>query len=149
MLDTSAIILIVPPILSAAFAYLIARKKNVVTERLNRAKIDSEIQTQALTIVRGVMNDMRDEFKREIDALKKENEGFKAEIALNANKISTLQIQLTASDVLVATLKSEISTLQGAIKMYQEENARLRGKDNADNARHRKEDRAENETRNI
>ncbi len=147
MLDTSAIILIVPPILSAGFAYLVARKKNIVTERLNRAKIDSEIQTQALTIVRGVMNDMRDEFKREIDALKKENEGFKREIELNTNKISTLQIQLTASDVLVATLKSEISTLQGAIKMYQEENARLRGRDNAENARNRKEDRAENENR--
>jgi hypothetical protein len=149
MLDANAIILIVPPILSAGFAYLVARKKNIVTERLSRAKIDSEIQTQALTIVRGVMNDMRAEFKREIDALKKESEGFKAEISLNAHKISTLQIQLTASDVLVATLKSEISTLQGAIKMYQEENARLRGKDNADNARHRKEDRAENENKNI
>jgi hypothetical protein len=149
MLDTSAIILIVPPILSAAFAYLVARKKNIVTERLNRAKIDSEIQTQALTIVHGVMNDMRDELKREIDALKKENEGFKSEIALNANRISTLQIQLTASDVLVASLKSEISTLQGAIKMYQEENARLRGKDNADNARHRMEDRAEKEQKSL
>ena len=126
MLDTSSIILIVPPILTAAFAYLIARKKNIVSERINKSKIESEIQIQALTIVRGVMNDMRDEFKREIESLKRENELLKAEIEENGNKIDTLQLQLTASDLLVATLKSEISTLQNAINLYKEENARLK-----------------------
>jgi chromosome segregation ATPase len=128
MLDANTIILVVPPILTAAFAYLVARKKNIVTERLNRAKIDSEIQNQALTIVRGVMNDMRDEFRREIDNLKDENITLKQEIEENKNRIETLQIQLTASDVLVATLKSEISTLQQAINLYKEENARLKKK---------------------
>jgi len=126
MLDASSLLLIVPPILTATFAYMVARKKNVITERIGRAKIDSEIQTQALTIVRGVMNDMRDEFRREIDALKKENEFLKEEVDDNRNKIEHLQTQLTASDVLVASLKSEISTLQSALKLYQEENARLK-----------------------
>ena len=139
MLDASAILLIVPPIVTAAFAYMVARKKNVVTERMGRAKIDSEIQTQALTIVRGVMNDMRDEFRREIDSLTKENETLKEEVADNANKIETLHVQLTASDVLVATLKSEINTLQNAIKMYQEENARLRKAEHNENAQFRKD----------
>lgn len=126
MLDINAAFLIVPPVVTATFAYLIARKKNIVTERLGKVKIDSEIQSQALTIVRGVMNDMRDEFRREIDSLKQENISLKEEVDANANKIETLQVQLTASDLLVATLKSEINTLQSAIKMYQEEIARLR-----------------------
>jgi len=59
MLDGTALITILPPIATAFFAYLVARKRNLVSERLNKAKINADIQTQALTIVQGVMNDMR------------------------------------------------------------------------------------------
>lgn len=126
MLDANVLIPIVPPILSAGFVYLVARKKSIIAERMNKAKIEAEIQTQALTIVRGAMNDMRDEFRREIEFLKKENGLLKEEIIENKTRIETLQHQLTISDGLISTLKSEISTLQSAIRLYQDENARLK-----------------------
>lgn len=128
MIDTNAIVLIIPPVLTAAFAYLIARKKNIISERLNKAKIDSEIQTQALTIVEKVTSDMIKGLQREIDDLKKENEDFKHEIRDSKARIESLETQLTASDQLVAMLRSEISTLQAALSMYKEENSRLKSK---------------------
>jgi uncharacterized coiled-coil DUF342 family protein len=128
MIDTNAIILIIPPILTAAFAYLIARKKNIITERLSKAKIDSEIQVQALTVVEKVMGEMRTELRREIDELRKENEYLKKAIVDSQARIETLESQLDASNELVAILRSEISTLQTAISMYKEENNRLKAK---------------------
>lgn len=126
MIDASIIATIVPPILTAAFAYLIARKRNIVSERISKAKIDSEIQTQALTIVRGVMTDMRDELRREIDDLRKDNDKLRKEVDENKTKIDGLQTQLTASDVLVSTLKAEIATLQATVNFYESELTRLR-----------------------
>lgn len=128
MLDLNAIILIIPPILAAAFAYLVARKKNLITERISKAKIDSEIQTQALSIVEKVMGEMRLELRREIDELRKENDILKKEIVESQNRIDSLESQLDASNQLVATLRSEIATLQVALTMYKEENIRLKTK---------------------
>ena len=125
-MDISIFITIIPPILTAVFAYLVARKRNIVSERLNKAKIDADIQSQALTIVKGVMNDMRDELRREIDMLRKENEVLKLSVKDNQDKIATLSNQLDASDQLIAVLKSEIITLQSTIKVYEEELTRLR-----------------------
>lgn len=65
IMPESSLLLIVPPIVTASFAYLIAKKKNIISERMNRAKIDSESQSQALDIVKGVMVDMRNELHRE------------------------------------------------------------------------------------
>lgn len=128
MIDLGAILLILPPVLTAVFAYLVARKKNAIGERINKAKIDAEIQVEALNIVKGVMTDMREELRREIDELRKENEYLKDEVRINKNKINALESQLAASDELVSTLKSEIATLQSAIALYKAENERLRGK---------------------
>ena len=125
-MDISIFITIIPPILTAVFAYLVARKRNIVSERLNKAKIDADIQSQALTIVKGVMNDMRDELRREIDMLRKENEVLKLSVKDNQDKIATLSNQLDASDQLIAVLNSEIITLQSTIKVYEEELTRLR-----------------------
>lgn len=128
MIDTNAIILIIPPILTAAFAYLVARKKNLITERVSKAKINSEIQTQALTIVENVMHDMRVELRREIDDLRKENEILRKAIGDSQSRIELLESQLNTSSQLVSTLKSEISTLQVALSIYKEENIRLKSK---------------------
>lgn len=128
MMDINAILLIIPPILTAVFAYLIARKKNIITERISKAKIDSEIQTQALSIVEKVMGEMRAELRREIDELRKENEELKKAINDSQSKIESLQNQLEASNQLVAILRSEIGTLQAALTMYKEENTRLKSK---------------------
>lgn len=126
MLDVSVIVTIVPPILTAVFAYLVARKRNIISERINKAKVDADVQSQALNIVRGVMNDMRDEFRREIESLRAENVKLKAEVNENRNQIANLQEQLTASDVLVESLRSEISILKKTLTIYEEEIARLR-----------------------
>lgn len=126
MLDVNVLITILPPILTAVFAYLIARKRNTVSERINRAKIDADVQTQALQIVRGVMNDMREEFKREIEALRSENTTLKKEIEENTNRLVVLQKQLVASDGLVETMRSEISALKKTLALYEAEIDRLR-----------------------
>lgn len=129
MIDASILVTIIPPIVTGVFAYLIARKKNAITEKLNKAKVDAEIQTQALTIVRGVMNDMRDEFKREIASLKEENEILSKKASDNEENIKSLNQQLQASEKLIATLRSEIDALQLTIKIYEGELNRLRGND--------------------
>jgi chromosome segregation ATPase len=121
-MDTSIIITIVPPILTAIFAYLIARKRNL----LSRAKLDADIQSQALIIVKGVMADMREELKREIDTLRREKDELKLKIDSAETQINSLRHQLDASDEIIATLKSEINTLQSTNKMYQDEIARIR-----------------------
>lgn len=128
MIDYNSIILIVPPIITAAFAYMVARKKNIISERLNKAKIDADIQNQALTIVRGVMNDMRDELRKEIDVLRKENEHLKEEVHSNRRRVELLESQLEASAKLVETLKAEILTLQTTLSVYKDENERLKNK---------------------
>jgi uncharacterized coiled-coil DUF342 family protein len=127
-MDINAIILIIPPIITAIFAYLIARKKNIISERIGKAKIDSEIQTQALSIVDKVMGEMRIELRREIDELRKENESLKKSIVDSQTRIESLESQLDESDQLVSILRSEISTLKVALAMYKEENTRLKSK---------------------
>lgn len=126
MLDLNVIVTIVPPILTAVFAYLVARKRNLITERISRAKVDADVQAQALTIVGGVMNDMREDFHKEITSLKAENVKLKEEIDENSARLLTLQRQLIASDELVASLKSEISTLRKTVGLYEQEIARLK-----------------------
>lgn len=127
-MDINAIILIIPPIITAIFAYLIARKKNIISERISKAKIDSEIQTQALSIVDKVMGEMRVELRREIDELRKENESLKKAVVDSQTRIESLESQLGESDQLISILKSEILTLKAALAMYKEENIRLKTK---------------------
>jgi chromosome segregation ATPase len=126
MIYSGILITVVPPILTGVFAFLIARKKNIITEKVSRAKIDAEIQTQALTIVRGVMNDMRDEFRREIASLKVENERLRVKVEDTEKDIRGLHVQLRVSDELVANLKGEIATLRSTIKIYEDEIVRLK-----------------------
>jgi predicted nucleic acid-binding Zn-ribbon protein len=126
MLDVSLIITIVPPIVTGIFAYLVARKKNIVAERISRAKVDADVQSQALTIVRQVMNDMREDFQREMSVLKEENQKLKYQIEDNKQKLQSMQEQMEASDVLIETLKSELSTLKKTLTIYEKEIERLR-----------------------
>lgn len=128
MMDINSIILIIPPIFTAIFAYLIARKKNTISEKIGKAKINSEIQTQALNIVEKVTGEMRSELRREIAELRKQNDQLKLDVHESQSKIESLQKQLEASDVLVASLRSEIGSLTAALLMYKEENMRLKSK---------------------
>lgn len=127
-MDSNLILTIVPTALSAGFAFLIAKRRNLVSERINKAKIDSEIQSQALKLVETVVNDMRTDFRNEINTLREENRNFKIEIESNSDRINSLQDQLTVSDDIIQTLKSEINTLRSTLKLYEAENARLKSK---------------------
>lgn len=126
MLELSVIITIVPPIVTGVFAYMVARKKNIVAERINRARVDADVQTQALTIVRQVMNDMREDFQREMSVLKEENQNLKRQIDENKTHLESMQAQMEASDILIETLKSELSTLKKTLTIYEKEIERLR-----------------------
>lgn len=126
MIDSNIIVTIVPPVITAIFAYLIARKKNIISEKMNKAKVDAEIHNQAFTIVRGVMNDMRDELRREISELRKENDKLKEKVEENHQKIESLTEQCMASDKLIETLRAEIAVLRATIKAYEDEIARLK-----------------------
>jgi flagellar motility protein MotE (MotC chaperone) len=128
MFDSGALISILPPVLAAVFAYLVARKKNLISEKISSSKIDSEIQSQALVIVRSVMADMRDELRVEIDILRKEKDALKKEIHEHKSKIENLQNQFIVSNELAASLRSEVSTLQAALNLYKSENERLRNR---------------------
>jgi peptidoglycan hydrolase CwlO-like protein len=126
MLDSAALATIVPPMVTAYFAYLVARKKNALSERQGKAKLDADIQTQALHIVKGVMVDMKEEFRREIDSLRDENKILREDVEEARQQLTAVQSQLQVSDELIASLKSEIATLRVTIKLYEEEISRLR-----------------------
>lgn len=126
MLDLNVIVTIVPAILTAIFAYLVAHKRNVISERISKAKVDADVQSQALNIVSDVMNDLKKDLHKEIDSLKTENAKLKEEVEENSKRLNTLQQQLVASDLLVASLKSEISILKKTLSIYEDEIARLR-----------------------
>jgi len=113
------IITIIPPILTAIFAYLIAWKRNIISEKMDKAKLDADIQSQALTIVKSVMNDMREELRREIEVLRKEKDALKIQIESSEIQIKDLRTQLEASDEIIIALKSQISILQSTIKLYE------------------------------
>ena len=113
------IITIIPPILTAIFAYLIAWKRNIISEKMDKAKLDADIQSQALTIVKSVMNDMREELRREIEVLRKEKDALKIQIESSEIQIKDLRTQLEASDEIIFALKSQISILQSTIKLYE------------------------------
>jgi len=118
-MDMGIIITIIPPILTAIFAYLIAWKRNIISEKMDKAKLDADIQSQALTIVKSVMNDMREELRREIEVLRKEKDALKIQIESSEIQIKDLRTQLEASDEIIIALKSQISILQSTIKLYE------------------------------
>ncbi len=118
-MDVGIIITIIPPILTAIFAYLVAWKRNIISEKMDKAKLDADIQTQALTIVKSVMNDMREELRHEIEILRKEKDDLKVQLDITVNQIRDLRNQLESSEELIVALKSQIGVLQNTIKVYE------------------------------
>ena len=71
----------IPTAITGVFAYMLGRRKNIMAEKIAKSKTDAEIQGKALDIVKGVIQDMKDEFLREIKSLKLEIEKLSAENA--------------------------------------------------------------------
>jgi methyl-accepting chemotaxis protein len=133
MIDTNTIITVVPPIITGAFAYFIASRKKQSEERINKAKTDADTQNQALIIVRGVVDDMRNEFRREIDNLKSDNDRLRSDndkleekVMVCNNTILSLSQEIKTQNENVIQFHSEVASLKATIKVYENELARLK-----------------------
>lgn len=116
----------IPTAITGVFAYMLGRRKNIMAEKIAKSKTDAEIQGKALDIVKGVIQDMKDEFLREIKSLKLEIEKLSAENAKLKVSIEDLETQLIASSKLSGTLQDEIASLQRSLTAYKEENDKLK-----------------------
>ena len=87
MFDGNIFITIIPPIFAALIAYAIARIKHGSDERIQRAKIDAEVDGRAMDMVKSIVEEMRTELKAEIASLRAEN-------ATNRDEIERLRKQL-------------------------------------------------------
>jgi hypothetical protein len=114
MLDVflNALIVIAPPVVTAIFAYLIARRRNIAAEQTARSKADAHVQMQALSIVRKVMDDMRDDFHAQIKALRLENQKAQLEMEENKFQMEIMKKQLKANAELISTLNNEIASFR-------------------------------------
>ena len=116
----------IPTLITGGVAYMLGRRKNIMAEKIAKSKNEAEIQGKALDIVKGVIQDMKDEFLREIKSLKGEIEKLTAENINLKKSIEDLETQLIASGKLSATLQEEISSLQRSLASYKEENDKLK-----------------------
>ena len=119
VVDTSVLITIVPPIFAAVIAYAIAKVKTEASIRIQKAKIEAEINHKAMEMVRGVVDDMRIELKAEIQALKKENEQLKEEMLRSKEEIEVLRTRLRDSAELQDAMHTEITSLKSTIQWYE------------------------------
>jgi chromosome segregation ATPase len=116
----------IPTAITGIVAYMLGRRKNIMAEKIAKSKTEAEIQGKALDIVKGVIQDMKDEFLREIKNLKTEIEKLTSENEKLKISIEDLETQLIASGKLSATLQDEITSLQRSLTAYKEENDKLK-----------------------
>jgi len=116
----------IPTLITGVVAYMLGRRKNIMAEKIAKSKTEAEIQGKALDIVKGVIQDMKEEFLREIKSLKIEVEKLTTENVKLKVSIQDLEAQLIASGKLSATLQDEITSLQRSLTAYKEENDKLK-----------------------
>lgn len=119
MIDGNILITIVPPIFAAIIAYAIARIKSGAGERIQRAKIDAEVDTRAMDMVKSIMEEMKSELKSEISFLKDENKIFLEKSKKNCEEIDDLKEKLRKSFELQEDMKIEIIALKKTIEWYE------------------------------
>jgi len=119
MIDGNILITIVPPVFAALIAYAIARIKSNANERIQRAKIDADVDNRAMEMVKGIMEEMRAELKAEISALRNENKLLQETSKHNRDEIETLQRRLRESSELQDAMKIEIASLKNTIQWYE------------------------------
>ena len=119
MIDGNIFITILPPIFAAIIAYAIARIKSNANERIQRAKIEADVDGRAMETVKSIMQDMKTELKSEIALLREENKGLRTEIATNKEEIENLRKRLRESSELQDAMKIEIASLKSTIQWYE------------------------------
>lgn len=116
----------IPSVITGTVAYMLGRRKNIMAEKIAKSKVEAEIQGKALDIVKGVIQDMKTEFLREIQSLKQEIEKLTAENEKLKISMEDLDNQLIASGKLSVTLQDEITSLRRSLTAYKEENDKLK-----------------------
>ncbi len=119
MIDGNILITIVPPIFAALIAYAIARIKSNAHERIQKAKIEAEVDSRAMEMVRSIVDEMRTELKSEIASLRAENRSLQELAKHNREEIETLQRRLRESFELQDAMKIEIASLKSTIQWYE------------------------------
>jgi predicted RNase H-like nuclease (RuvC/YqgF family) len=119
MIDSSILITIIPPVFAAIIAYAIAKIKTTAHERIQRAKIEAEVNHKAMEMVKGVVDDMRVELKAEIQTLKEENKQLKEEMLRSREEIEVLRRRLRDSAELQDAMNIEIASLKSTIQWYE------------------------------
>jgi predicted RNase H-like nuclease (RuvC/YqgF family) len=119
MIDGNILITIVPPIFAALIAYAIARIKSNANERIQRAKIEAEVDGKAMEMVKNVMEEMRRELKAEISLLREENKALRITAESNRDELENLRGRLRESAELQDAMKIEIASLKNTIQWYE------------------------------
>jgi chromosome segregation ATPase len=119
MIDGPLFITIVPPVFAALIAYAIARIKSNANERIQKAKLEAEIDTRAMELVKSIVEEMRVELKAEIANLREENKSLREVVTSNREEIETLQRRLHESAELQSAMKIEIASLKTTIQWYE------------------------------
>jgi predicted RNase H-like nuclease (RuvC/YqgF family) len=119
MFDNGFLITIIPPIFAAIITYAIAKVKSGASERVQKAKIEAEINHKAMEVVKSVVNDLKMELRLEINSLKRENESLKLDIMKGKEEIEALRRKLELSSQIQNSLNVEISSLKSTIKWYE------------------------------
>ena len=120
MIDGNILITIVPPIFAALIAYAIARIKSATNERIQKAKIEAEVDNKAMELVKSVVEEMRAELKADIAVLREENKSLREVAKTNQYEIENLRRRLAESSELQDAMKIEIASLQKTIQWYEE-----------------------------
>lgn len=119
MIDSSILITIIPPVFAAIIAYAIAKVKTTANERIQRAKIEAEVNHKAMEMVKGVVDDMRVELKAEIQNLKNENKLLKEDMVRSREEVDVLRKRLRDSFELQDAMQTEITSLKTTIQWYE------------------------------
>lgn len=119
MIDGNILITIIPPIFAALIAYAIARIKSNANERIQKAKIEAEVDSRAMEMVKSIVEEMRAELKAEIASLREENKRLQITLESNKQEIDGLQRRLRESSELQDAMKIEIASLKNTIQWYE------------------------------
>lgn len=117
---------IVSPAVTGVFAYLVASRKRSSEEKISKAKLDAETQSKALVMVRGIVSDMMDDFSRELNILKSENEALREKVANYVSEVRILNDKISTNNAVIDSLRMEVASLRATTKVYEDELARLR-----------------------
>lgn len=119
MIDGNLLTIILPPLFAAVVAYAIAKVKSNAHVRIQQAKLEAEIDSKAMEMVKNIVDTMKNEMKEEIQNLKKDNESLHIAINNSKEEIESLRQRLRASSELQDAMKQEIISLKNTIQWYE------------------------------